>query len=233
MCFLCRGTPSLQFSSVAQPTLCDPMNCSSPGLPVHHQLLEFTQTHVHRVGNAIQPSHPLSFFSPPALNLSQHQGLFKWVSSSHQVAKILEFQLHISPSNEHSGLISFRMDRWDLLAVQGTLKSLLQHHSSKASILECSAFFIVQLSHPYMTTGKTIALTTRTFVGKVMSLLFNMLSRLVIIFLPRSKCILISWLQSPSAVILEPRKTKSATVSIVSPSICHEVMGVDVMIFIF
>ena len=139
----------------------------------------------------------------------------------------------ISPSIEYSGLISFRMDWFDLLAVQGTLKSLLQHHSSKASILRRSAFFIVQLSHPYMTTGKTIALTRQTFVGKVMSLLFNMLSRLVIAFLPRSKHLLISWLQSPSAVILEPEKIKSVTVSIVSPSICHEVMGPDVMILVF
>ena len=125
--------------------------------------------------------------------------------------KYWSFNFNISPSNEHPGLISFRMDWLDLLAVQGTLKSLLQHHSSKASILWCSTFFIVQLSHPYMTTGKTIALTRRTFVDKVMSLLFNMLSRLVITFLPRSKCLLISWLQSPSAVILEPRKIKSVT----------------------
>ena len=138
-----------------------------------------------------------------------------------------------SPSNEHSGLISFRMDWLDLLAVQGTLKSLLQHHSSKASILPCSAFFTVQLSHSYMTTGKTIALTRRTFVGKVMSLLFNMLSRLVITCLPRSKYLLFSWLQSPSAVILEPRKIKSDTVSTVSSSISHEVMGPDAMIFVF
>ena len=134
------------------------------------------------------------------------------------------FSFHISPSNEHPGLISFRMDWLDLHAVQRTLKSLLQHHSSKASILQCSAFFIVQLSHPYMTTGKTIALTRQTFVGKVMSLLFNILSRLVIAFIPRSKHFLISWLQSPSAVILEPRKLKSATVSTVSPSICHVVL---------
>ena len=129
-----------------------------------------------------------------------------------------------SPSNEYSGLISFRMDRLDLLAVQGTLKSCLRHHSSKASILRPSAFFIVQLSHPYVTTGKTIALTRRTFVRKVMSLLFNMLSRWVIAFLPRSKCLLISWLQLPFSVILHPPKIKSVTVSIVSPSICHEVM---------
>ena len=132
------------------------------------------------------------------------------------------FSFSISPSNEYSGLTSFRMD---LLAVQGTLKSLLQHHSSKASILWCSAFFIVQLSRPYMTTGKTKGLTRQTFVGKVMSLLYNMLSRLVIAFLPRSKCLLISWLQSPSAVILESKKIKSVTVSIVSLSICHEVLG--------
>src|SRR5574337_987922 len=143
------------------------------------------------------------------------------------------FSFNISPSNEHPGLISFRMDWLALLAVQDTLKSLLQHHSSKASILQHSAFFTVQLSHPYMTTGKTIALTRRTFVGKVMSLLFNMLSRLVITFHPRSKRLLISWLQSPSAVILEPQKIKSDTVSTVSPSIFHEVMGPDAMIFIF
>ena len=135
-----------------------------------------------------------------------------------------------SASNEHPGLISFSMDCLDLLAVQGTLKSLLQHHSAKASIFQHSAFFTVQLSHPYMTTGKTIALTRWTFVDKVTTLLFNMLSRLVITFLPRSKYLLISWLQSPSAVILEPRKIKSGTVSTVLPSICHEVMGLDAMI---
>ena len=143
------------------------------------------------------------------------------------------FSFSISPSNEYSGFISFRIDWFDFLAVQGTLKSLFQHHSSKASVLQCSAFFTVQLSHPYMTTGKTIALTRRTFVGKVMSLLFNMLSRFVIAFLPKSKRLLISWLQSPSAVILEPKKIKSVTVSIVSPSICHEVMGLDAMILVF
>ena len=143
------------------------------------------------------------------------------------------FNFNISPSNEHPGLISFRIDWLDLLAVQGTLRSLLQHHSSKTSILRHSAFFVVQLSHPYTTTGKTIALTRHTFVGKVTSLLFNKLSRLVITFLPRSKHLLISWLQSPSAVILEPRKIKSVTVSTVSPSICHEVMGPDAMILVF
>ena len=147
--------------------------------------------------------------------------------------KYWSFSFNISPSNEYSGLISFRMDWLDLLAVQGTLKSFLQHHSSKASILQCSAFFIVQLSHPYMTTGKTTALTRQIFVGKAMSLLFTMLSRLIISFLPRSRHLLISWLQSPSAVILEPRKIKSATVPTVSPSISYEVMGPDAMIFVF
>ena len=145
----------------------------------------------------------------------------------------MEFQLQHQSSSEYSGLISFRMDLLDLLAVQGTLESLLQHHSSKVSILQHSAFFTVQLSHPYMIPGKHIALTRWPFVGKVMSLLFNGLPRLVTAFLPRSKLLLILWLQSPSAVILEPKKIKSLTVSIVSPSICHEVMGLDAMIFIF
>ena len=141
---------SVQFNSVSQscPTLCDPMNRSTPGLPVHHQLLEFTQTHVHGVSDAIQPSHPLSSPSPPAPNPSQHQGLFQWVNASCEVAKVLSFSFSISPSNELPGLISFRMDWLDLLAVQGSLKSLLQYHRSKASILRRSAFFTVQLSHP-------------------------------------------------------------------------------------
>ena len=134
------------------------MNHSTPGHPVHHQLSEFTQTHVHWVGDAIQSSHPLLSASPPAINLSQHQGLFKWLRSLHQVAKYCSLSFNISPSNEHPGLISFRMDWLDLLAVQGTLKSLLQHHCSKASVLQCSAFFIVQLSHPYMTTEKNHSL---------------------------------------------------------------------------
>ena len=169
------------------------MNHSTPGLPVHHQLLESTQTHVHWVGNAIQPSHPLSSPSPPALNLSQHQGKESNESALHiRWPKYWSFSFNISPSNEHPELISLRMDGLDLLAVQGTFKSLLQHHTSKASILLRSAFFIVQLSHPYLTNGKPIALTRQTFVGKVMSLLFNMRSRLVITFLPRSKCLLIS-----------------------------------------
>ena len=180
------------------------MNRSTSGLPVHHQLPESTQTHVHWVHNAIQASHPVSSPSPPAFNLSQHQGLFHWISLSHQVALVSELQLQHQSFSEHPGLISFRMDWLDLLAVQGTLKSLLQHHNSKASILQRSAFFIVQFSHPYMITGKTIALTRWISVSKVMSLLFNKLSRFVTAFLPRSKYVLISWLQSPSAVILEP-----------------------------
>ena len=147
--------------------------------------------------------------------------------------KFWSFSFNISPSNEQPGLISFRMDSLDFLAVQGTLKSLFQHHSSKASILQHSAFFIVQLSNLYMTTGKTIALTSWTFVDKLMSLLFNMLSGLIITLFPRSKCLLISWLQLPSALILEPQKRKSVTVSIVSPPICHEVMGPNAMILVF
>ena len=198
-----------------------------PGLPVHHQLLEFIQTHVHWVGDAIKPSHPLSFPSPPAFSLSQ--GLFKWM----RWAEYWSFNFSISPSNEYSGLISSRMDWVDLLAVQGTHKSVLQHHSSTASILWHSAFFIVQLLHTYMTTAKTVALNKWTFVGKVMSLLLNTLSRLVITFLPRIKRLLISWLQSWSAVILELKRIKSLTVSTVSPSICHEVMGPDAMILVF
>ena len=169
---------SVQFSSVTQscPTLCNTMNHNTPGLPVHHQLPELTQTHVHRVGDAIQPSHPLLAPSPLALNPPQNR-VFSNESTLHiNWPKYWSFSFSISPSNEHPGLISFRVDWLDLPAVQGTLKSLLQHHSSKASIFRCSAFFPVQLLHPYMTTGKTIALIRQTFVGKVMSLLFNMLS---------------------------------------------------------
>ena len=208
------------------------MNHSTPGLSVHHQLPEFTQTHVHWVGDAIQPSHPLLSPSPPA-SIFPSIRVFSNESVLHiRWPKCWGFSFSISPSNEHRGLISFRMDWLKLLAVQGTLKSLIQHHSSKASILWCSALFIVQLSHPHMTTAKTIALTRWTFVSKVMSLLFNMLSRLVITFLPRSKRLLISWLRSPFAVILEPPKVKSATVSTVSPSICHEMMGPDAIILV-
>ena len=212
----------IQFSSVAQlcPTICDPMNHSTPGLTVHPQLPESTQTmSIESVmpSNHLLLCHPLLFLPSifPSIRVFSNESVLhiRW-------PKYWSFSFSISPSSDYSGLISFRIDWLDLLAVQGTLKSLPQHHSSKASILQCSAFFTVQLSHPYMTTGKIIALTRWTFVGKVMSLLFNMLSRLVITFLPRSKCLLISWLRSPSAVILEPKKIKSFTVSIVSPSIC-------------
>ena len=182
---------------------------------------------------SVKPSNHLTFCCPllllppipPSIRVFSNESTLRM-----RWQKYWSFSLSISPANEHPGLISFRMDWLDLLAVQGTLNSLLQHQSSKASILQCSAFFISQLSHPYMTTGKPISLTGRTFVDKVMSLLFNMLSRLVITFLPRSKCLLISWLQSPSTVILEPRKIKSDTVS---PSICHEVMGLDTLILVF
>ena len=178
------------------------MNHSTPGLPVHHQLLESTQTHVHWVGDAIQSSYPLSSPSP-AVNLSQHQNLFKWVSSLHQVAKVWSFGFKISPSNEHPGLISIRMDWLDLLAIQGTLKSLLQHHSSKASILWCSAFFIVQFSHPYMTTGKTIALTRcfwYTEIFKKCILIKYSASCYVQLFLIvfLKDYFLISWLHNPA-----------------------------------
>ena len=195
-------------SSVAQSCLmlCEPMNLSRPGLPVHSQLQEFIQTHVLE---SVMPSNHLILCRPlllpsvfPSIRVFSNESVLhiRW-------PKYQSFSFTISPSNEYSGLI-FMMDWLDLLTVQGTLKSLLQHHSSKASIFQCSAFFMLQLSHLYMTTGKTIALTRWTFVGKVISLLFNMLSRLVISFLPRSKHLLISWLQSPSAVILEPPKIK-------------------------
>ena len=198
--------PKVQFSQSVMSNTLWPVECSTPGFPIHHQLPELAQTYIHQVGDAIQPSHPLSSPSPPAFNLSQHQGCFQWVSSAHQVSKLLELRFQHHSFQRVFRIDFIRIDWLDLLAVQGTLKSLLQHHSSKASILRRSAFLMVQLSHPYMTTGKTIALTRRTFVAKMMSLLFNMLSRLVIAFLPRSKHLLISWLQSPSAVILEPKK---------------------------
>ena len=170
------------------------MDCSTPGFPVLHYFPEVVLTHIHWVGDAIQPSPPL--LSPsPAFNLSQHQDLLQWVGSSHQVAKGLSFSFNISPSNEYSGLISFRMDWLDLLAVQGTLKSLPQHQSSKASVFQHSAFLMVQLSHIYMILEKTIAFNIWTFVNKVTSLPFNMLFMLVIAFLPRNKDLLISWLQ--------------------------------------
>ena len=183
----------------------------------------------------VMPSNHLILLSPspPAFNLSSIR-VFSNESALHiRWQQFWSFTFSISAFNEYLGLISFKIDWFDLLAVQGTLKSLLQHHSSKASVLQCSAFFMVQPSHPYLTTGKTIALTKRTFVGKVISLLFNMLSRFGIALLPRSKCLLISRLQSPSAVILEPQKIKSVTVSIVSPYICLDVMGLDAMVFFF
>jgi len=205
------------------------MNCSTPDFPVHRQLPEFTQIHV--IESVMTSSHlilhhplilPPSIF--PSIKVSSNESVLhiRW-------PKYWSFGFSISPSSEHSGLICFRINWFDIFAVQGTLKSLLQHHSSKASILGCSAFFIVQLSHPYMTTGKTTALTRCIFVGKVMSLLFNMLPRLLIACLPRSKRLLIS----PSAVILEPPKIKSLTVSTIAPSICYEVMRSDDTILVF
>ena len=186
-------------------TLCNPMNISMPGFPVLHDLLELAQIHVHWVADAIQPSHPVSPFSSclqslPASVFSNELALHnRW-------PKYWSFSFNISPSNEYSGLISFRINWFDIPALQGTLKNILQHHDPKVSILWCSAFFMVQLSHPYITNGKTIALTRQTFVGKIMSLVFNILSRLVTAFLLRIRkaIILISWLQSPSAVSLEP-----------------------------
>ena len=209
------------------------MDFSTPGFLVRHQLPEPTQTHVYRV---VMPSNHLILCCPLLLLPSIFPSIRVFSNESIlciQWPKYWSFSFSISPSNEYSGLISFRIDWLDLLAVQGTLKSLLQYHSSKASNLQRTAFLMVQVSHPYMTTGKTITLTRHTCVGKVMSLLFNMLSRLVIAFLPRSKHLLISWLQSPSAVILGSKKIKSFTVSVVSPSICHEVMGPDAMILVF
>ena len=183
-------------SSVAQSclTLCDPMDCSMPGFPAHHQLPEFVQTYVHGVDDAIQPSHPLLPHSPPALKRSQHQGLSNESAIHIRSLKYWSFSFSINPSHEYLGLISFRIDSFDLLTVQGTLKSLLQYHNSKASILQHLAFFMVQLSHPYVTTEKTTALTRWTFVGRVMSPLFNMLPGFVKSFLLRSKHLLILWL---------------------------------------
>jgi len=193
------------------PTICDPMDCNTPGLPVHHQLPEFTQTHVHWVSDAIQPSHPLLPPSLLTLNLSHFSNesalCIRW-------PKYWNFSFSFSPSSEYSGLISFRIDCFNFLALQGTLKSLLQHQNSKVSILHCSAFFMVQPSHQYMTTKKIIALTIQTFVSKVISLFFNTLLRFVTAFLPRSKHLLNSWLESPSTVIWEPKKIKSVTASI-------------------
>ena len=225
---------SVQFSLFAQscPAVCYPMDSSSPGLPVYCQLPEFTQTHVHWISDVIEPPHPLLSPSPPALYLSQHQGFSNESVLRIRWPKYWSFSFSISASSDYSGMISFRIDWLDLLAVQGALKSLLQHHSSKVSILWHSALFMVQLSHPYMITGKTIALTTWTFVSKVMTLLFNMLSGFVITFFPGSKHLLISWLQSLSTVILEPKNIKPVSASTFSPSIniWHELMGLDAMI---
>ena len=218
---------SVQFSSVAQscPACQASLSITNSQSPPKPMSIE-----------SVMPSNRLILWSPLLLRPSIFSSIrvFSNESALHiRWPKYWSFSFSISSSSEHPGLISFRMDWLDLLAVQGTLKSLLQHHSSKTSILLHSAFFILQLSHSYMTTGKTIALTRQTFVDQVMPLLFNMLSSLVITFLPRSKHLLISWLQSPSTVILEPPKIKSATVSTVSPSICHEVMGPDAMILVF
>ena len=196
--------------SVAQShlTFCDPIDCSTPSFLVLHHLLELAQTYVRWVSDAVQLSHPLLSSSPPAffprIRVFSNESVLciRW-------PKYWSFSFSISPPNKYSGLMSFRTDWFALLAVQGTLKSLLQHHSSKTSFLQCSAFFMVQLSHSSTTTGKTIALTIWTFVSRVMSLLLNMLSGLVIAFLPRNKCFLMSWLQSLSIVILEPKKIKS------------------------
>ena len=204
-----------------------------PGFPVHHQLPKLLKL---MFIESVMPSNHLILCRPLLLPPSIFPSIRGFSNESAlriRWPKDLSFSLSISPSNEYSGLVSLRLDWLDLLAVQGTLKSLLQCHSSKALILQHSAFFKVQLSHPYMTTGKNITLSRWTFVDKVMFLLHNMLSRLVIAFLPRNKCLLNSWLQSPSAMILEAPKIKSVTVSIVSPFICYEVMGQDAMIFVF
>ena len=187
------------------------------GCLVLHYLPEFAQTHVHEVSDAIQPSHPLYSPSPSSLSLSQQQIFFNESVLLIKWPKHWSFSFSSSLSREYSGLISLRIDGFDFLAVQGRLCSLLQHHNSETSVLWYSSFFMVQLSHPYMTTGKTVAFTVQTFVGKVMSLLFNTLSRFVIAFLSRSECLLISWLQSSSTVILEPKKIKSVLVPIFSP----------------
>ena len=227
--------PYVQFSSVGQscPTLCNPMNRSTPGLPVHHQLLEFTQTQ--SIESVMPSSHlilcrPLLLLPPipPSIRVFPMSQLFAWGGQSTGVSASASF---LPKDTQDWSLLEWT--GWISLHSKGLSWVFSQHHSSKAWILRHSAFFTVQLSHPYMTTGKTIALTRRTSVGKVMSLLLNMPSTLVITFLPRSKRLLISWLQSPSAVILEPPKIKSDTVSTVSPSICHEVMGRDAMIFVF
>ena len=213
------------------PPLCDPTDCSMVGLPVPYHLPEFEEFHVHFIGDTIQPSHRLTPSS--ALNFSQHQGLSNELFVRIRWPKYWSFSFNISPSSEYSGLISLKIDWFDLLAVQRTFRSLLQHYSLKALVLWCSAFFMVQLSQPYVTTGKTIGLTIWTFVGRIISLLFNTLPRFVIAFLPRSNYLLTLWLQSLSVVILEPKKRNFITLPTFSPSICHAVMGPDLVILVF
>ena len=200
------------------------MDYSRPGLPVLHHLLEFAQVHIHCISDAAQPSHLLMPSSPSLSIFPSTRDFSNESSFPIRLPKYWSFSLSISPSSEYSGLISFKIDWFDLFAVQGTFRSLLQHHSS---ILWHSAFFMAQLSQPYVTTGKTIALTIQTFVSRVVSLLFNTLSRFIVAFLPRSNRFLISWLQSPFIVILEPKKRKFVTTSTFPPSICHAVMGLD------
>ena len=217
------------------------MDCSWPGLPVPHHLPEFAQGHVHCISDAVQPSHPLTPSSPSAPIFRSIRD-FSNESSVHIRPKYWSFNFSFSPSSEYSELISLKIDWFDLLVVQGTFRSLLQHHSSKASILWRSAFFTVQLLQPYVTTGKIIALTIQTFVGRVMSLLFNTLWKancfsnlpgFVIAFLPGSSCLVISWLQPPSIAILEPKKRKPVTTFSFPPSICHAIMGPDAIILVF
>ena len=232
MLFTAVDAESLLSCSVMYDSL-PPHGLQNADFPFLHHFPELAQTHVHLVGwchPTVVLYHPLlrlpSVFPNMRVSSNESAPQIRW-------PKYCCFSFSVSPSNEYSGLISFRIDWFDLLDVHGTLKSLLQYQSSKASILCCSAFFMVQLSHPYVTTGKTIALTKWTFVGKIMCLPFNMLSGLVIAFLPGSNCLLISWLQSPSGVILEPKKIKFVTVSIISPSIWHKVMELDAMISVF
>ena len=221
--------------SVSQscPTLCNPMDYSTPGFPVLQYSPEFAQTHVHWISDAIQPSHPLSPPSPLAFNLPSIRVFSSELALCIRWPKYWSFSFSISPSSEYSGLISFRIDQFDLLADQGTLKRFLQHHSSKESVFPRSAFFMVQLSHLYVTTEKTMLWLYGPLLAKWYLCFLICSVGLSEYFLPRSKHLWISWLQSPSTVILEPKKIKSVPVSIVSPSICHEVMGLDVMIFVF
>ena len=211
--------------------LCDPTDCSVPGFPVLHYLQEFAQTHVHWVGDAIQPPHPLSSPSPPALNLSQHQGVLQWVSFCPSGGKSIGASASVLPMNVQVWF-PLGLTGWISLQSKG-LSRVFPTAQFKRIYSSALSFFMVQLWNLYLTIEKTTALTTCTFVSKVMSLLFNTLSRFVTTFLPRSKCLLILWLQSPSAVILEPKKIKFVTISTFSPSICHEVMGLDAMVLVF